>query len=548
MWTSKLDRYWIFGPAEDTAFILLTPLAIAGTFAAARRGGWMDGLVAFALVLAMAHYLPGVLRAYGDRALFRRFRLRLILAPLFLFSTVTGFAYLNLNFVFLLTGLWGAWHWMMQVYGFARIYDAKVQSTARTTARLDHLMCFLWFGMCIFVVNNVWPAYITRLYESGGPVLPAGLFAWFARAWLAVTVAVTVVYVVHSAASIRQGRSPNPLKFILIAVTFGYLSATASMLDRTIVGYAMFESWHDVQYLAIVWAFNLNRARKNPESGPFIHFLFRPRVILVMAYVALCLAFGSLTHAWRLFANETLIRVVAAIVPSTALLHYYLDGFIWKIRETETRQALGVRTETVAGTPRSQTLWLRHAALWTLFVVPAALLFAMETRGNSARPPLEVYESLVETFPDHASAQYELGRELQEMGRLREAKAHLERALALKPDYYDALARLGALLVDQGSFRQARLYFERALEIDAKDSGVHNNFGIVLDELGDLEGAKAHLETALELNPAYALAHNNLGMVLAKMGNVADAKQHFEQALRIQPDYDHARQNLARLK
>src|SRR5688500_11010732 len=93
---------WIFSPAKDLSFVLLTSLVILLFVAAARRGGWIDALLAFGLALAMAHYLPGILRAYGDRALFRRFRLRLILAPLFLI-TITGlFAYLNLHIVVLL--------------------------------------------------------------------------------------------------------------------------------------------------------------------------------------------------------------------------------------------------------------------------------------------------------------------------------------------------------------------------------------------------------------------------------------------------------------
>src|ERR1700682_475230 len=71
--------FWIFSPLQDMAFVLLTPLPILLTFAAARRGGWMNGLITVALALATAHYLPGILRAYGDRALFRRFRVRLIL-------------------------------------------------------------------------------------------------------------------------------------------------------------------------------------------------------------------------------------------------------------------------------------------------------------------------------------------------------------------------------------------------------------------------------------------------------------------------------------
>src|SRR5437867_11461482 len=131
--------YWIFSPLQDMIFVLLTPLLILLTFAAARRSGWINGLLTFGLALAMAHYLPGILRAYGDRALFQRFRVRLILAPLFLIAISTWFAYLSLHIVILLALLWGQWHWMMQVYGFARIYDAKGggRPAARTPAWLD---------------------------------------------------------------------------------------------------------------------------------------------------------------------------------------------------------------------------------------------------------------------------------------------------------------------------------------------------------------------------------------------------------------------------
>src|SRR5215510_7125819 len=101
--------FWIFGPWQDMSFVLLTPLGILLAFAAARRGGWVDGLIAFGLSMAMGHYLPGMLRAYGDPALFRRFRTRLIVVPLFLLATTAWFAYLNLHIIVLIETLWAAW-------------------------------------------------------------------------------------------------------------------------------------------------------------------------------------------------------------------------------------------------------------------------------------------------------------------------------------------------------------------------------------------------------------------------------------------------------
>jgi hypothetical protein len=58
-----------------------------------------------------------------------------------------SFAHWDLNGLFVLTLLWGFWHGVMQVYGFVRIYDAKVGSFEKATARLDWLMCIAWFGL-----------------------------------------------------------------------------------------------------------------------------------------------------------------------------------------------------------------------------------------------------------------------------------------------------------------------------------------------------------------------------------------------------------------
>jgi lipoprotein NlpI len=531
------------------------------------------------LALAMAHYLPGILRAYGDRALFRRFRTRLTLAPLFLFSVTAAVAYLNLHIVLLVALLWGQWHWMMQVYGFARIYDAKSKPEARTPAWLDRMACMLWFGMCVFVLNMDLPSYVTSFYQSGGPRIPSELFVWFTRAWAVTTIVVTVLYLMRTVATVRKGLTPNPLKFVFVAVTFIYLSYTAGVAERPLMGLALFESWHDVQYLAIVWMFNLNRTRQTPEAGAFIRFLFRPRIALVLGYVAVCLAFGSLTHAWTLFKDERVVRVVVSLVSATGMLHYYMDSFIWKIREKETGQALGVQVSAIPA--RRLPLipaWAQHAALWLLFAIPAGLFFVVESKG-SVPPQLEIYENVVAAFPASPMAHYQVARELQEMGRLREAKGHYEQALSLAPNLLPAHIYLGVVMSDQRNLSGAREHFERALAMDPKNAEVHNNIGIVLDEQGDLSNARLHLERAISLEPGYALAHTNLGMVLARQGDtkgaldrlemalrldpeqyiahnslgellmkqerITEAKSHFEQALRIDPDYRPAKRNLA---
>jgi tetratricopeptide (TPR) repeat protein len=495
-------------------------------------------LLAFALASAMGHYLPGILRAYGDRSLFCRFRARLIAVPLFLFGLTSALAYYNYDFIFLIVGVWGAWHWTMQIYGFARIYEAK---SPAVPALLDRALCILWFGMAVFILNDVLQVYAARLYASGGEPLSSTAMTWFSRSWIVVTTIVTLAYAFMLVKSLRAGVPPNPIKLAFLTLTFLYLGYTAGQIDRPAVGWAMFEMWHDVQYLAIVWVFNLSRARWNPESGGFIQALFRPKAGLAAVYILGCLAFGSLTHSWRLFEDPAAIRIAASIVLATAMLHYYLDGFIWRIREPGTRAALGMASAPGVVTPRRVIPFtvppaLRHAALWLLFVVPAAVLLAMESRPGPGRPPLMVYEELVKTFPDSPHAHFELGRELQELGRLQEGKVHLEKSLALSPNSHPALTRLGALLADQRKPAEARPYLENALRLEPRDIEARNNLAIVLEELGDLEGAKSHLLAALEVDPEYALAHSNLGIVSSRLGDVGGAIQHLREAIRINPE------------
>src|SRR5205814_5703866 len=118
-------------------------------------------------------------------------------------------------------------------------------------------------------------------YESVGPKLPAGVFASCTCGWVAATVAATLYYVIRTIGAVREGRWPNPLKFVFVFVTFVYLTYTASVVQRPKMGLVLFESWHDIQYLAIVWFVNINRAPNPPHARHFTRFLFRPRAVLL---------------------------------------------------------------------------------------------------------------------------------------------------------------------------------------------------------------------------------------------------------------------------
>ena len=275
-------NYWIAGPAADLGLILLTPLVFLLAFTVARFQGGIGALTAFGLVLAMGHHLPGMMRAYGDRALFMRFKMRFIVAPIFLVTVAAGFAYFNLHGVILLAAAWGAWHWMMQTYGFMRIYDARAGSFATTTAHLDQAMCIAWFGFAVFVGQEGFATWLRMYYDSSAPVLSGQWFEYLRQLWIVATVAITILFLVHTIRLWRHGQPPNPLKFLLMAVTFSFYYYTLTLVPIPLVAYALFEGFHDVQYLTIVWLFNRNRVEKTADVGSFTRFLFRRRGPLLL--------------------------------------------------------------------------------------------------------------------------------------------------------------------------------------------------------------------------------------------------------------------------
>src|SRR5262245_17615276 len=128
---------WILDPWRDLILIVGPPFIILPALWLAQNRFRPDQIyLMVASFGAVGHHLPGMMRAYGDRFLFNRFKTRFLLTPLLLGGTCLLFALRQLNALVLVAYLWGVWHGLMQTYGFLRIYDGKVGSVSRVTARL----------------------------------------------------------------------------------------------------------------------------------------------------------------------------------------------------------------------------------------------------------------------------------------------------------------------------------------------------------------------------------------------------------------------------
>src|SRR5439155_22680785 len=81
--TSRRKSPWILDRWRDLLFFVGTPVLLIPLFAIIQaRWSAQDIYLFVAAFGAMGHHLPGMIRAYGDRALFDRFRTRFIVAPI----------------------------------------------------------------------------------------------------------------------------------------------------------------------------------------------------------------------------------------------------------------------------------------------------------------------------------------------------------------------------------------------------------------------------------------------------------------------------------
>ena len=63
---------------------------------------------------AMGHHLPGMIRAYGDGALFQRFKWLFVFAPVFLVAVCVMFFVWDLRVISLVVFFWCVWHGLRQ--------------------------------------------------------------------------------------------------------------------------------------------------------------------------------------------------------------------------------------------------------------------------------------------------------------------------------------------------------------------------------------------------------------------------------------------------
>ncbi|PYK02044.1 MAG: hypothetical protein DME63_07575 [Verrucomicrobia bacterium] len=496
---------------------------------------------------AMGHHLPGMIRAYGDRALFERFRWRFIIAPIFLLAVCVGFYFWDIktNPVVMIVFLWGVWHGMMQTYGFGRIYDAKTGSFAALTRRLDFATCGIWFAAGVILSPARMTDTLEGFYGCGLPFIsPAGIHSLQQTLFFAA-VAVSILWLANYVRMWVAGTRQNPVKLALFITSVAFWWYCNNGVTNILAGIALFEVFHDVQYLSLVWIYNRNRVEKDRSIGGFMRFIFRRSGSLIGLYIGLVFAYGSIGYLNSSIGIETITRVLTGVVAASGLLHFYYDGFIWKVREKSTRQSLGLTGGTadvnVGGFVPG---WALHASKWAVaFVIPlAAMWFGKVYR---AAPPADRSGYVAADLPASARAHFNYGAALQQIGRLDEAEKEYNAALRVDPNYVKVHVNLALVLVSKSKLDEAKKYYERAVQLDPSAGEVRSGYAYLLERLGRADEARAEYENAIRLSPKSARLFYTYAAFLDKKGELDAAIAQYQRALQVDPNLADAHSELA---
>jgi len=158
------------------------------------------------------------------------------------------------------------------------------------------------------------------------------------------------------------------------------------------------------------------------------------------------------------------------------------------------------------------------------------------------------YEKAVAGNPADLTAANALATLLARRGRFDEAERRFGAVLARDPDNLDALRNLGALEAMRGHDAEAMEHLHRVLALDPDAARVRFNLGLLYEKTGDLERATDELSGEVAVSPDFAPAHAALGRVLEKAGHRDRALAEYEAALRLAPDLVEAREGLQRAR
>jgi hypothetical protein len=356
---------YILNPAADLVWFLLLPFG--AILIALGCQAWLPfvAVASINLWVTVPHHYASWVRTYGIREEWEKYKDRLIAGPILIIAfAVIGMATAPIT-LFLVVTAWDHQHSIMQQHGFGRIYDFKAGTGTPDTGRYDLALHWTLYGFMFLHAPLFRHLLIRELYQMHIPVSVAfvqGLM-WVSTAALVVVVA---MYLWHLRRTVSSGGSLNPMKYAFIGASYFLWYFTAWHTNSVLLFAVAHRIMHGVQYMVIVWAFLGRKAAQAGQAatGLWSRVAGRGRLkwfLLAGGGYALLyqwlltnpldeFGFGIVNFAPYqaiprfglpgLDASARYALFSAAMVSAFGMWHYYVDSFIWKVRDKQVQKGL----------------------------------------------------------------------------------------------------------------------------------------------------------------------------------------------------------------
>ena len=168
-------------------------------------------------------------------------------------------------------------------------------------------------------------------------------------------------------------------------------------------------------------------------------------------------------------------------------------------------------------------------------------------QSGRVREAIGCYERAIQADGEVPEAHNNLAIALLTLGQFDDAAAALEKALRLRPDYAAALDNLGHVRAHFGQHDEAVILYERAAAAEPTNAEIYVHLGVALSVVLRYTEAQAAFEEAIRLAPRHAGAYNGLGVAFDQLNRTDDAIASFRAALAANPEFGNAACNLGKV-
>ena len=128
-------------------------------------------------------------------------------------------------------------------------------------------------------------------------------------------------------------------------------------------------------------------------------------------------------------------------------------------------------------------------------------------------------------FPELANSHYQVGWQLDNMGRFEEARGHFEHALTIDSGFAEAHRMLGEVALKLGDAKGSLSHFRRAIARDGSSGEAYAGLGKALIQLKLYEETVTEMERGIKQAPELASLHLYLSQAYRSTGRMEDAKR-----------------------